>query len=528
MRRRALALFAIVVLAYLPALAAGFIWDDDSYVTDNPTLRSAGGLWQIWTDPAATPQYYPLVHTSFWVEAHVFGVGSATPFHLVNVLIQAASAVALWRLLARLNVPAAWLAAAVWAVHPVQVESVAWVTERKNVLSGLLYLMAALAYVGRLSVSPGLCPGFPIGRRNPGQSPGLMDGCWRWAFALFVLAMLSKTTAASFPAAVLLVIYWKRGRLARRDVLPLLPFFAVGLAMGLFTAHLERTHVGASGPEFAFSPADRVLIAGRAVWFYAAKLAVPWPLSFIYPRWTIDPRQPWQWAFPAGAVAMVATLWALRRRLGRGPLVAVLFFGGTLFPALGFANVLPMRYSFVADHFQYLACLGLIVGTVAVLPRAASVAILVGCVALSFARCFAYADRVTLWTDTAVRNSRSWMVQANLAQALTEAKRPADASSAVRAELAAAPDQPEALKDAAADDARRGNFARARAESDRLAVVGPDYPPGWVQRAELLAHAGDLAGAEAAARRAVAVGPRFAPAHAVLDKVLALRRQRGR
>jgi hypothetical protein len=555
MRRGTIALVAITFLAYLPTLGAGFIWDDDSYVEQNLTLRSAAGLWRIWTDPSATPQYYPLVHTTFWVEAHLWSVHSAVPFHVFNVLLQAISAVVLWRLLCRLldddgNANAAtngirttrpasakpvaldyrigvgprdrkalhptgssiaWLAAAVWAVHPVQVESVAWVTERKNVLSGLFYLLAATVL---------LMDGTPKPRMY------IRGSHYAAAFCLFMLALLSKTTAASLPAAALLVLWWRRGRLAWRDVWPLLPFFAVGLAMGSFTAHLERTHVGASGPEFAFSPAQRVLIAGRAVWFYAAKLAVPWPLSFIYPRWTIDAGQAWQWAFPVGVVVVViVALWLLRRRIGRGPLTGVLFFVGTLFPALGFANVLPMRYSFVADHFQYLACLGLIVPAATLLgrSRSASVAVVAACVVLTLCRCTVFADRVTLWTDTVQKNPSSWMVHASLAKALAAANRPAEASAEVRAELAAAPDLPDALVDAAADEARNGHFDQAMRESARATAAGPDYPPAWVQRAELLAHAGDLAGAEGAARRAVAIAPAFVPAHDVLARVLLLR-----
>ncbi len=139
-----------------------------------------------------------------------------------------------------------------------------------------------------------------------------------------------------------------------------LPFFVAGAALALVTSWLERTHVGASGPDWALSVLDRCLIAGRALWFYAGKLLWPANLTFIYPRWQVDPGVWWQWLFPLMAVAMVTILWSLRERIGRGPLVAVLFFAGTLFPALGFANVYPMRYSFVADHFQYLASAGLI------------------------------------------------------------------------------------------------------------------------------------------------------------------------
>ena len=178
----------------------------------------------------------------------------------------------------------------------------------------------------------------------------------------FVAAVFSKTVTCTFPAALALVLWWKRGTVSRRDwlmLLPLLPGIALGVAK--LTSGMERWNVGATGPDFVFSFAQRVLIAGRAVWFYAGKLLWPHPLSFTYPHWTIDPGALWQWIFPAAVMIVLAALLLLRKRLGRGPLVAALFFVGTLFPALGFVNVYPMRFSFVADHFQYLASIGLIV-----------------------------------------------------------------------------------------------------------------------------------------------------------------------
>ncbi len=244
--------------------------------------------------------------------------------------------------------PAAWLGAAIFALHPVGVESVAWITERKNVLSGGFYLASLLAYW------------------KPGR------GWYTLAFLLYLAALASKTVACSLPAAILVLAWMERGRIGWGDVRPLLPFFAVGLMAGSFTSWLERHHVGAIGPEWDFSPLDRVLIAGRAVWFYVGKLAWPAQLSFIYDRWPIDPSAWWQYAFPAAALALVAALWAARDRVGRRPLACVLLFGGTLLPALGFINIYPMGYWFVADHFQYLGGLALIVPAGWAIARVAS------------------------------------------------------------------------------------------------------------------------------------------------------------
>ena len=520
MRRGTVALVAITILAYLPVLRAGFIWDDDSYVEHNAALRSADGLWQIWTDANATPQYYPLVHTTFWVEYHLWGVGSAVPFHALNVLLHATSAVLLWGLLRRLGVPNAWLAAALFAVHPVQVESVAWVTERKNVLSSVFYLLAFGAYLNAIP------PGEPLNRRR-----------YAAAFCLFLLALLAKTVTATLPAAVLLVLWWKRGRLARRDVWPTLPFVVVGALLGVHTGHLERVHVGARGPEFAFTLVDRVLIAGRAVWFYAAKLAVPWPLSFIYPRWTIDARQPWQYAYPAAAVAAVVALWLLRGRLGRGPLVAVLFFVGTLFPALGFANVYPMRYSFVADHFQYLACIGPLALFASLLPPAASqirghpgnahprlrwlaAVPVAACVALTFTRTLAYRDRLTLWTDTVAKNPGSWMAHTNLGHALVAAGRIDAAWAQYQRAAQLAPHLAEPHFNLAMGHARFGDYAAAAAECRAAIAADPAYAPAYANLAKVLVQQDQLPAAVQAGREATRLAPAYPLGHAALGLAL--------
>jgi len=401
-------LFALIFLVYVPAVRGGFTWDDDAYVTNNMTLRSASGLARIWGQLTATPQYYPLVFTSFWLEYHLWGL-NPLGYHIVNVLLHTLAAMLLWRVLVRLQVPGAWLAAAIFALHPVAVESVAWVTERKNVLSAVFYFAAALAY---------------LRWQERDTSDRGANARYVLALTLFICALFSKTVTASLPAALLLMMWWKRGRVAGRDVWPLLPFFVAGAALALVTAWLERTHVGASGPDWALSVLDRCLIAGRALWFYAGKLLWPANLTFIYPRWQVDPGVWWQWLFPLMAAAMVTILWSLRERIGRGPLVAVLFFAGTLFPALGFANVYPMRYSFVADHFQYLASAGLIALAAAGLtklfrpmPFAALLLPLLLAV-LTWKQSAIYADTKTLWQDTLAKNPASWMAHNNLGTVL--------------------------------------------------------------------------------------------------------------
>jgi len=408
----AVLLAAVTLAAYLPAIRAGFIWDDNEYVTQNRTLRSLHGLGRIWAEPTSIPQYYPLVHTMFWAEYHLWGLEPAG-YHAVNITLHALAAVLLWRLLRRLGVPGAYLAAAIFALHPVHVESVAWITERKNVLSMVFYLLAFGAYL-RFSPLEGGAP-----RR------------WGWyaaALVLFIGALLSKTVTASLPAAALLVVWWKRGRIAWRDVWPLIPFFAVGAGMGTLTVLMETCGVGAQGEEWNLTAVERCLVAGRAVWFYAGKLLWPANLIFIYPRWPIDAGAGWPYLYPAALAAVLAALAILRKRIGRAPIAAALFFVGTLAPALGFVNVYPFRYSFVADHFQYHASVGLIAlgaGLAAAAARrlgpwgrragyAAGGLVLALLGFLTWQQGHIYKDLETLWTDTLAKDPSCWMAYSNL------------------------------------------------------------------------------------------------------------------
>jgi hypothetical protein len=303
----ALLLMALTIMAYQPAWHAGIIWDDDDYITPLK-LRSLNGLARIWTQPGATHQYYPLVHTVFWVEHKLCG-DATTEYHWVNILLHASSALLVAKILRRLKIPGAWLAAALFALHPVEVESVAWITELKNTLSGLFYLSATLVYLG-------------FDRKRSWENYAL-------ALGLFILGLLCKTVIATLPAALLVVLWWQRGKLSwKRDVLALTPFFIAGLGAGLFTAWMERKFVGAAGAEFDFSLLQRILIAGRDIWFYLAKLCWPVNLAFIYHRWNVSQGVWWQYLFPAAALLLLALLYWRR---WRGPLAGLLFFVGTFF-----------------------------------------------------------------------------------------------------------------------------------------------------------------------------------------------------
>ncbi|PYK82142.1 MAG: hypothetical protein DME41_10625 [Verrucomicrobia bacterium] len=408
----ALALIAITAAAYLPAWNGKLIWDDNRHITQ-PALRSWQGLADIWTRVGATQQYYPLVHSFFWIEQKLWG-DSVLGYHLVNILLHSLGAVVLLQILRRLKIPGAWLAAALFALHPVQVESVAWISELKNTLSGLFFFCSILTYLN-----------FDERRNRLAYISSL---------ALFILGLLCKTAIAPFSAIIAVVLWWKRGRVRlREDLLPLLPFFVIGVGAGLFTAWLERIFIGAQGTAFQLSILQRCLIAGRDFWFYFFKLAWPTKLIFIYPRWHISGTVWWQYLFPAALILLLAIAWKLRSKF-RGPLAAALLFLGLLSPALGFINVFPFIYSFVADHFQYLACIapltlfaaGLTMGLDSIAPAkgvlrpAISIAPILILGLLTWRQSHVYRDIETLWRTTIARNPDCWMAYSNLGSFLSE------------------------------------------------------------------------------------------------------------
>jgi len=420
------ALVALVVLVYWPTLGNGLVSDDEYYIRGTEKLASPAGLRDIWFKLGATPQYYPVVHTALWVEYHLWGL-DPRGYHAINLLLHATVAVLLWRLLVRLEVPGAWLAAAIFAVHPVEVESVAWASERKNVLSALFALASMLAY---LRFSPPNEALTTEGRKPTQQLPD-----WRYyamSLVLYLAALGCKTVTVSVPAVLLVLYWWKRGRVDSREVRRLSPFFAVGIVLSLVTVWMEKQVVGAVGPEWNFSPVDRVLIAGRALWFYAGKLVWPLPLSFTYPRWTIDSRAWWQYFYPLAAIGLVLGLWLARGRLGRGPLAAVLIFGGVLVPAIGFFDVYPFLFSFVADHYQYHASMALIAlaGSCAALlarrlenafvwPRRLAAATVIAVLAVVAHReTYAYFDNETLIRNNVATNPTAWAGHDHLARHL--------------------------------------------------------------------------------------------------------------
>ncbi len=416
---KATKILIIVILCgviYGPSLGNGFIWDDDDYVYNNQLVQDSGGLKDIWF-ARKTVQYYPVVFTSFWVEHKVWGL-NPFGYHLVNLLLHIANALLLFALVRKLYPRAAFVVALIFAVHPIQVETVAWITERKNLLSLFFFILTTLSYLKYLD------------RRRAGQ--------YCLTLALFACALLSKSVSVCFVAVPLLYQWWKEGKFTLRGVRISLPFLAAGALSAWNTAYIEYHGVGARGAEWSFSLLEKAVLAGRTMCFYIYKLCVPRDFLFFYPRWEINATLLWQWIPLLLLITAALALYGFRKHIGRGAIALFVFYGISIFPASGVINVFPMRYSFVADHFSYIALPTLILlitgAIIYVYDRALSVGpevlrkpairkalyvtvltVLTGALAVkSFGITENYHDQFTLWTDLIERNPSSQAAHVNL------------------------------------------------------------------------------------------------------------------
>ena len=570
-------LIALVFIAYAPVFGAGFVWDDESHLTKNPCIVGPLGLKGIWTSTQAV--YYPLVLTTFWV-LHKFVGLNPLPYHILNVLMHAGSAVLLWRLLRQLGVHGAWLGAALWALHPVMVQSVAWVTELKNTQSCLFYLLSIiffLSWEAQARVTR-------VVRINTTLMFALSLTC-------FVLATLSKPSVVMLPVVLALCIWWRRGTVGWKDGIPLAPFLLVSAFASAWTIWEQKFHASAVGPEWAQTWPERLIIAGRAIWFYLGKLVWPHPLIFIYPRWEIHS---WQWMayLPLLAATLgLIVLWALPGRAGRALFFAAAYYLVSLFPVLGFFSVYFFRYSFVSDHFQYLASMGplalagaaiaTLVGRFCETPlelasdtdalQSSSDDIGVarrrlflgslGCSILLLSLAFltwqqttAYHDLITLYTRTLAKNPGCWMAHYNLGialhdhgetdQAITHYRqaielRPGyaeahynlgrllaekgefnDAINHYEATLAINATDAEAHNNLGATLFQAGRVDDAIAHYQEALAVRPDYAEASCNLADALLSKGDMDGAITHYRTCVAVLPNHTDAQYNLASAL--------
>ena len=521
------------MLAYQPVWQGALLWDDDANIP-RPELRTLDGLRRIWFQPRATAQYYPLLYTSYWVQQRLWG-DSTTGYHLVNLLLHIGCAVLVLKILRFLRVPGAELAAIIFALHPVNVETVAWIAERKNTLSGIFALGATLFYL-KFDESRDLevpsrdsSTSFHSARNDKTHRS---KQTYALAIGLFLLGLLSKTAIVTLPLAWLVIFWWKRGAISwRRDVVPSIPFFFLAAAAGLVTRWFENTGIGYQATILDLSLLDRCLIAGRAFWFQLGKLFWPSNLTFVYPRWEISAAVWWQYLFPLAVLGLLGFSWSLRRR-SRAPLAGVLVYLFLLLPSLGFLNIYFFVYSFVADHWQYLASLGIIVpcasGIVLLAGRTerwrawlepAMTLVLAGVLFVVTSRqSRMYSDIETLYRATIIRNPACWMAQVNLGNILYKANRVPEAMDLFN--------QASEIKPAVAHYSlgnaliEKGRTSDAIEEYRQALRIDPDYAEAHNNLGNALLLTGQVSEAIDEYEQALRLDPAYAKAHSNLGNAL--------
>ncbi|HEY2574587.1 MAG TPA: tetratricopeptide repeat protein, partial [Verrucomicrobiaceae bacterium] len=410
---------------------------------------------------------------------------------------------------------------AIFALHPLMVESTAWVTERKNVLSMFFFLAAILSY-GRFA-------GY---WKDSHAAP--RRGSFALAWFLFVGALLSKITAFALPAVILLLCWWKRGRIRwKEDVLPILPFFAVSVGLGLWITWLEKHHVGAQGADWNLNWMERILVAGRVPWFYAGKLLWPFHLCFVYPKWPLDTGAMWQWLFPVAAVAALVIPWLLRNRIGRGMAAAAFYFFGTLFPVLGFLNFYWTLFSYVGDHLVYLSSLGVLVPVAAMVATMANrwrkpalqygfaILFLPLLAALTWREAGQYRNAATMWRSTISKNPACWLAYNNLASDFLQTKGHADEAQVLcEKSVSMKPDFPEAHYNLGVVHHQMGRTEEEIAEYETALKFSPAFANAHLNLGEALARKGRSDDAMSHYQKVMALKPSEPEAHYNMGNLL--------
>lgn len=403
-------LVVLVVAVYATTFRAGFVYDDFLLLVDNPFVAARDGLSRIWTS-TRQPDYFPLTVTSFWLEWRLWGHRPAG-YHGTNVTLHLGGALLLWRLLLRLRVPGAWLAALLFAVHPVSVASVAWISERKNTLSLLFFALAFNLFVD--------------------SEEGRHGRFLYWsAFVAFVLGLLAKTSGVTLPLVMVAAVAWRRGGWNRADVIRAVPFLAASGILGAATIWFQH-HRAMNGTTMALPLLDRIGNAAGALWLYACKALVPLQVGVVYDPWTGPRAGLLRSLAVVGVVTVAAAVWAARRRLGAGLLLAAGAYILLLVPVLGFIEMALIRHTPIADHWQYLALPAAMAAVAAGLTRCAEKArgvlgratvggtvVLIACLcARSAARATVYSDDESLWRHAVAVAPGSAYAHANLGNEL--------------------------------------------------------------------------------------------------------------
>lgn len=346
----------VIVIAclwiYSPVFNGDWLWDDDYLITANLVVQSPDGFASFWVEPK-TADYFPLTMSLLWLMWKWFGMDS-TGYHVASVLLHALGSCLVWALLKTIGLRGGWLVGLFFSVHPIAVESVAWVSELKNTFSLPFFLLAGCFFVRF-------------------EDTGRRIFYW-WALVLFLAAMLAKSSAVMFPVVMLLYVWWLRDRIVWRDLWNAAPFFLVSLILGLVTLYFQHSRAIGNEPIPIGGLDSRFAIAGMAIFFYLSKILWPALLLPIYPQWNANPPELIQflpWSVLAGVLGV---FWIRRKTWGRHALMGAGFYLITLLPVLGFVAMSYMRVGWVADHFLYIPMIGVVALGVGVGFRASDLA----------------------------------------------------------------------------------------------------------------------------------------------------------
>jgi tetratricopeptide (TPR) repeat protein len=490
----AMGVLAIVLLAfavYSPVLPGSFLMDDARLTgPDNTLVSGQASPVSIWfqTD-------FPLAAVGWWLEHLAFGPNPAG-YHVVNITLHALSSLLLWRLLARLKIPGAWLAGALYAVHPVCVNSVARIAELKNTLSMPFFLLSFIAYLAYEAMA--LYPSEPVDSKpSSGKATHARVTWLTVSLVAFVLALLAKTTIAMLPVVLLLCALWQRRRIAWKDVLHTSPFFVLSLAFGLMSVWFQK-HQALPSTQLVLQPtsfAQRLAGAGYDLWFYLGKALLPLNLCIQYPRWKIDPHTIAVYLPDLLACGVFIVCLIFWRTWGRHVFFGLGTFVVMLFPALGFFDAQYLTMWDVSDHLQYSALAAILALVAAALADSLSrqifqrttVVLLLVCSALCFVHAEAFRTQESLMRDTIAKNPQS-----------------ADAHNELGFVLIT----------------RNGDFAKAAQEFQTAVECDPNSADARVNFGHILAMAGKFSEAEAQFLAALKIEPYNSQAHKVYADLL--------
>lgn len=517
----------LTCLAYWPSIHGRFILDDDIYLTDCRYIAATDGLYWFWFTNAPL-DFYPVSNTTLWFEWRLWGL-QPTGYHVTNLLLHIASALLVWAILRKLSVPGAFLAALLFAVHPVNVEAVAWIAQRKDLLATLFFLLAILWYLKAESVYHPENSG-PNEQRASVPTPAF-DKWYRLSLLAFVLAMLSKGSPAILPIVLLELAWWQRRRITRLDLRRTVPFFLVAVALALinvWTQHRVLDEPLRSGC------AERFAGAGAVVWFYLSKALLPIHLAFVYPLWHIQVNDVLWWLPLIAALTATAFLIARQTHWSRPLLFAWVFFGVAFLPVMGFADVGFMRHSLVADHYQHIAIIGVIALLAAAwtvwhdrarravrsLAIGGAIAVIVVLTFLTWQQNRLYADPITLYHATLEKNPDSWLIRNNLGNELIEVGQPLEAIEQCQRALLLKPDSAQIVYNIATAQKLLGRFDAAIESYRQAVLLQPNFPDALKDFGVLLGRLGRIPEAIAQFQNALDVNPNDPDAHSDLGLAL--------